>query len=127
MACRVLVVDDEATVRDLFSHVLTEAGCEVRTASDAMDALATLASEPADVVVSDLLMPGLRGEILVEQLQARFPETRIVVVSGWVGPQARAVLSERGVDAVLQKPLLTMEPLIEAVRSQAATTRAMAS
>ena len=127
MACHVLIVDDEATVRDLYARVLEQAGCEVRTAGSTLEALEALAAQPAEVVVSDLLMPGLRGEILAEEVQTRFPAARVVIVSGWIGPRTRPALIERGVEIVLQKPLTSLRYLVDAVLSPVSLAQGMAS
>lgn len=119
----VLVVDDEPSVRAVFARRLAEAGCEVRTASGALQALEALRQRPADVVVTDLLMPGLRGEILAEQLRVRFPAVRVVVVSGWIAPTSRRALDGSAVAVVLAKPLASLDSLVDAVCAPAAHGR----
>ena len=120
----VLVVDDEASIREVFARRLADAGCEVRTAGNALQALSILQDRPADVVVTDLLMPGLRGEILAEQVRVRFPGVRVVVVSGWIAPVSRRALA-MGASAVLvlEKPLASLDDLVDAVCAPAAHGR----
>ena len=57
----ILVVDDEPDVRDAVKHVLDRAGYSVRTVESAMDALAELARNPTDLVITDIIMPQING------------------------------------------------------------------
>nr|BFE70073.1 hypothetical protein GCM10020092_033740 [Actinoplanes digitatis] len=61
MAHRILVVDDDPTVSDVVRRYLEQDGCRVRLASDGTDALAAVAEEVPDLVVLDLMMPGIDG------------------------------------------------------------------
>src|SRR5258706_6293113 len=61
---RILVVDDEASLRRIAQYRLSEAGYEVELAEDGAAALAALAASPPDLAVTDLKMPGLPGEEL---------------------------------------------------------------
>ncbi len=78
---RILVADDEAAVRFSLRELLEDAGHEVREAEDGLAALATLEAAPADLVVSDLRMPGLDGLGLLERVRARWPDTLFVLVT----------------------------------------------
>lgn len=80
---QVLVVEDLDAVRRVFVRGLRRAGFEVVAAPDGESALATAAElERVDLLVSDLVMPGLSGFELAEQLSARFPDLRVLFVSG---------------------------------------------
>ncbi len=69
-SCRVLVVDDERPVVDLAARVLGAAGFEVLSASSAGQALTLIrGKKPVDLVVSDVVMPGMQGPQLVEEIQ----------------------------------------------------------
>ena len=78
----VLVVDDEAIIRDSTSMLLRAAGYEVRTAEHGFDALLQLATAPADVVISDLNMPQMSGFEFMSVLRRRFPEIVVIAISG---------------------------------------------
>ena len=81
----VLLVEDSEPVRALAKRILTEAGYEVIEAADGPDAIA-LADErdrPVDVLVSDVVMPTLSGPDLAEQLHRRWPDLKVVLVSGY--------------------------------------------
>lgn len=111
---RVLVVDDEPTVRELFRRWLAGAGHAVEVCDGAAQALRRVEAGGIDVLVTDLLMPGLRGELLAEQVRTRWPGIRLVVVSGWVPPAAMRGLAAAGA-AVLQKPIDEPGLLLDAV------------
>ena len=79
---RVLVVDDEASVRDSTSMLLKSAGYAVRTAEHGFDALLQLAAAPSDVVISDLNMPQMSGFEFLSVVRRRFPEMVVIAISG---------------------------------------------
>lgn len=111
----ILVVDDEAGIRDVMSRWLRARGYRVRTAGSADEALARMADEPAAVALCDIRMPGRDGLWLLERLREEFPDTAVVMATALneVGP---AVLSlRRGVVDYLTKPF-TPEQLADAIR-----------
>ncbi len=77
----VLIVDDEAAVRELLSRWLAAAGYEIRVAFTAETALAAMAAAPADVVMCDVEMPGQGGLWLAEQLRERYPLSAMVLAT----------------------------------------------
>jgi signal transduction histidine kinase len=78
---RLLIVDDEEPVRNLFAAYLEETyTCE--TAGDAQEALDMLAREPYALVLSDMQMPGLGGIELLRKIVERYPETAVIMISG---------------------------------------------
>ncbi|MGE0454929.1 MAG: EAL domain-containing protein [Vicinamibacteria bacterium] len=79
---RILVVDDDAGLREALEETLRDAGYEVTSAGDAAGALETLASESLDAVVSDICMPGLSGMDLLRAVRARDPDLPVVLVTG---------------------------------------------
>jgi two-component system, cell cycle sensor histidine kinase and response regulator CckA len=81
-----LVVDDEEGVRNLAARMLRDAGYEVLTAADGAEALSLVQSAQAvDVVVSDLRMPEMDGEILAGRVAQHDPACRFVFISGFPG------------------------------------------
>ncbi len=78
----VLVVDDEAMVRDSTSMLLRSAGYVVRTVEHGFDALLQLAAGAADVVISDLNMPQMSGFEFMSVVRRRFPEIVVIAISG---------------------------------------------
>jgi PAS domain S-box-containing protein len=85
----VLVIDDDRQVRDVVHRVLTSAGYRVTTSASGQDAL-TLLNEPdvaADLVLTDVVMPGITGNAFAAQLRAQRPDVKILFMSGYERPQ----------------------------------------
>jgi CheY-like chemotaxis protein len=78
----VLVIDDELDVRDAIKRVLERAGYSVRTVDNAADGLVALSAEPADIVITDVIMPKINGVDAIQSIRAQFPSVRIVAISG---------------------------------------------
>ncbi len=117
----VLLAEDEEIVRAFAATALERAGYRVLTASRGVEAL-QLCEEAAtgvDVLVSDIVMPGMGGRELAERILARSPATGIVLVSGYTDEPADRDLEGGQVPAFLQKPF-SVPALIEAVRDAAA-------
>ena len=81
MADRVLVVDDEQSLRKVLAATLQREGYEVQVASDGEEALAALDRDGADVVVTDLVMPRMDGLSLLRKVVARHPDVPVIVVT----------------------------------------------
>jgi CheY-like chemotaxis protein len=78
----ILVIDDEPDVRDAVKRVLERAGYSVRTADNAIDALAELERVATDVVITDIIMPKINGVQAIESIRKAFPSVRIIAISG---------------------------------------------
>src|SRR5476651_2687612 len=79
---RILVVDDEETIREIVSSMLTTAGYKCQQAASGMEALAVLESgEEFELMLSDLMMANLDGIGLLERTKERFPEMPVVMVT----------------------------------------------
>jgi CheY-like chemotaxis protein len=78
----VLVIDDESDVRDSIKRVLERAGFVVRAIDDAAIAIAELRRVPADLVITDMIMPIVSGVSLIEAIVQNFPAMRILAISG---------------------------------------------
>ncbi len=79
---RILVVDDEALIRETSALVLAEQGYEVRTASDGFQALVELRQSLPDVIISDLSMPNMSGFELLSVVRRRFPHIPVIAITG---------------------------------------------
>jgi signal transduction histidine kinase/DNA-binding response OmpR family regulator len=101
----VLVVDDDATIRDLVVNTLAADGFRLAEAEDGLAALASIEDRPPDAIVLDLVMPNLDGFEVLERLQQQ-PETRtipvIILTARQLSKQERRVLSQRAL-ALLTK------------------------
>ncbi|MEZ4402525.1 MAG: sigma-54 dependent transcriptional regulator [Kofleriaceae bacterium] len=121
---RVLVVDDEASMRDFLAICLRRAGHEVELASDGVAAAAALAARPADVVVSDLRMPGaLDGLGLLRAVRAAHPDTEVILVTAFASADTALAAMKEGAYDYLTKPFKVDE--INAVIGRALEKRAL--
>ena len=102
---RVLLVEDEDTVRAFATRALTDWGYDVVETTSAEEALVALESDPSgfDLVFSDIVLPGKSGTQLAEEISATNPDTRILLSSGYLFPE------ESGDD---QLPFETAFPLL---------------
>jgi DNA-binding NtrC family response regulator len=102
---RILVVDDEAPIRDILSRRLTQWGHEVVTAHGAEAALEEMAREPAQIVFSDVIMPLFDGVWLAGQIRERWPGTVIVAVSGAQEMETIVKMRKYGAIDYVTKPI----------------------
>jgi two-component system cell cycle response regulator CpdR len=80
---RILVVDDETAIRGLLESAFSEAGYDVRGAADALEAMALCTKEHFDMVLSDVVMPGMDGHELVQWLAKTFPGIPCALMTGF--------------------------------------------
>jgi two-component system copper resistance phosphate regulon response regulator CusR len=101
---RVLVVDDSERVRRVLASGLHSHGLAAETASDGAEALRLIDSQPIDVVVLDLVMPGMDGIQLLQVLKCRSEKPRILVLSARDQVEDRVEALNLGADDYLVKP-----------------------
>jgi diguanylate cyclase (GGDEF)-like protein len=102
---RILVVDDERFFRELFSEILGGLGHSVRVASSGEDALRLLGEERLDLVLTDLVMPGLDGLAMVREARRLDPELEIVAVTGREDVKLAVAAMKAGCADFLVKPV----------------------
>lgn len=113
---RILVVDDEMTVCKSIRQVLIREDCEVDMAQSGEEALRKEAEKPYDVMIVDLMMPGLSGLDLLKMLKARNPKARIIMVTGYPTMKNTLQAMQLGAMDFLPKPFLptTLRNLVAA-------------
>jgi CheY-like chemotaxis protein len=79
---RILIVDDEEDVRIALKQVLERAGYEVTVAATGNEGLDVMRREGADLVITDVIMPGVDGIATAKQIREKYRDTRIIVISG---------------------------------------------
>jgi len=121
-APRVLVVDDEERVRRLVAAMLTHAGIEALTAGGAGEAIALARAErrPIDLLLTDVMMPGVGGPAVARELLAAGRVRRVMFMSGFPGEALREDFADLGRVAVVSKPFRADE-LVERVRAELAS------
>jgi CheY-like chemotaxis protein len=115
----ILVVDDEGLIRTLLRIILEAEGYEVRLAKDGDEALMSYKERPADLVLTDILMPGRSGLEVVTELRREYPAVKIIAMSGGGAERQMSFLAEAemlGADSGIAKPF-DNERLLQIVAS----------
>jgi CheY-like chemotaxis protein len=115
----ILLVDDEEQLRELLTFVLENAGHIVRKAADGNEALESYRNDPADVVVTDIVMPNKEGTETILELRRNYPGIKIIAMSGGGrnNPQDYLKLAKTfGANMTLAKPFTNQE-FLDAVRT----------
>ena len=79
---RIIVIDDQEPIRRVVRRALEKEGHEVLEASDGEIGEQLLERSPADVVITDIFMPGQDGIVTLRQIRKRFPAVKVIVMSG---------------------------------------------
>jgi len=79
---RILVIDDQDSIRRVVRRALEQDGHEVFDASDGELGMEILESHSFDIVITDIFMPGQDGIVTLRQVRKRFPEVKVIVISG---------------------------------------------
>lgn len=112
-----MIIDDEEPVREALVAITAAAGHETCSVSDGSRALAQLSTFKPDLVVTDILMPGMEGMQTIREFRKLRPDLPIIAVSGWApyGGLSYLKTAERmGADRSIPKPV-SPRALIEAV------------
>ncbi len=104
----ILLVDDESEVRDLARDILAASGYRVLDAGNAEEALrlAHGHAESIDLLLTDVVMPGVSGPELAAQLRSQRPETKVLYMSGFALAQGQHEMLETGAGVEPGSPLL---------------------
>lgn len=111
----VLVVDDDATTRDVVRRYLVRAGFEVVEAADGVSALTVFAESRPDLVVLDLMLPGMDGLDVCERIRSRH-QTPIMMLTALGSESDRVVGLEQGADDYVVKPFSPREVTLRVQR-----------
>jgi CheY-like chemotaxis protein len=105
MADRVLLVDDEECIRDIFGSFLKTAGYECQTAASGVEALALLRSGARfDLISSDIMMAPMDGITLLEHVKVEFPAIPVVIASPVADPEVALLARRKGAVDYLRLP-----------------------
>ena len=102
---RILVVEDEEDMAVLLRRALERRGFTVDLASDGAEALATLASHPYALLITDIFMPRMNGLRLVEAARQRWPHLPVILITGLGDWQSYVRAMDLQVAAYLTKPV----------------------
>ncbi len=100
----ILVIDDEATMRDSCQQALSRDGNRVEAAEDGLKGLAMLAKESFDLIILDLKMPGLSGMDVLKKIKDSNPEAMVIVITGYATVESAVEAMKRGAYDFIPKP-----------------------
>ncbi len=105
----ILVVDDEAVMRESISDALSRDGCEVSCAGSGEAALRLLGERIFDIILLDLRMPGIGGYEVLEKIRSRRPDTIVIVITGYASVESAVEAMKRGAYDFVPKPFTPNE------------------
>ncbi len=102
---KILVVDDEEVVRLSHIRTLTSIHCNVEVVKNGNEALRVMQQRPADVVLLDLRMPGMDGMAVLKAIKQSWPETEVVIITGYPNVETAKEAVRLGAYDYLAKPV----------------------
>ena len=115
---RILVIDDDEQVRSVLKKMLVRAGYEVLSAANGKQGIRIFNENPADLIITDILMPVMPGSRLISILREEHPNVKIIAISGGGSMNQPGgylnLASDLGAQQILAKPI-NFEDLITAV------------
>jgi excisionase family DNA binding protein len=114
---RILVVDDESSIRDLLAKTLALAEYDVDTAADGRSALERLRSYPYDLLIADLKMPGIDGLSVIREAKRLKVNLPVIIITGYSTETAAIEAVNLGVSGYLTKPFRVPQVLAAAAKA----------
>lgn len=102
---RVLVIDDEASIRESIDMILSYEGHDVVGAPDGAAGIASLEGADADIVLLDIRMPGRSGLEVLEEIKSRWPDVLVIMISGHGSIETAIDAAKKGAFHFIEKPL----------------------
>ncbi len=112
---RILVIDDDPQIRALLKCFFEREGYEVAEGSNGQEGLLVYREKPADLVVTDLIMPEREGIETIIEFRREFPGVKIIAISGggFIGPEEYLCLAQKfGAERTFAKPFMLNEVLM---------------
>jgi DNA-binding NtrC family response regulator len=101
----ILIVDDEEVVRHSHLRSLAGTGCHAQAAEDGQQAIRVMEQHPFDVVLLDLRMPGLDGMDVLKIIKERWPDSEVVVITGYPTIESAKEAVRLGAQNYITKPV----------------------
>ena len=114
---RILVVDDESSIRDLLAKTLALAEYDVDTATDGRSALERLRLYPYDLLIADLKMPGIDGLSVIREAKRLKADLPVIIITGYSTETAAIEAVNLGVSGYLTKPFRVPQVLAAAAKA----------
>jgi putative two-component system response regulator len=114
---KILVVDDEATIREILKRTLESEGYQCDTAVDASEALIKMEGCAVDLVLSDIMMPGKSGVELLGEIREKCPDTAVIMVTAVADTQTAINAMKQGASDFVTKPFNLVEVMLSVDRA----------
>ena len=102
---KILIVDDESVVRQAFVRILSSDRCIVEAVDNGAEALRKMRERPFDVVLLDLKMPGMDGMTVLRTIKENWPESEVIIVTGYAALQTAKESVALGAFDYMAKPV----------------------
>lgn len=109
---RLLIVEDDSEARSLLVQMLRDVAAEVDSAADGPGAIHKLKQSVYDVLLTDLRLPGLKGEEVVCQARSLYPDLVIIVITGYADVGSAVNVMKLGASDYIQKPFFREELML---------------
>lgn len=102
---RILVVDDDASVREVIRAMLESVGFQVQLATNGREAMSRLEEGAYDLILTDLVMPEQEGIATIKEIRQKYPDLKVIAMSGAFGGDYLRIAGFLGANGTLAKPL----------------------
>ncbi len=113
---KILIIDDDSLFRDSISMYLEDQNCQILTAADGETGLQILENNQPDVILVDLIMPGMSGLQVLEEIKKRHPDTPTITISGTGVIQNAMEAIEKGAWDFITKPIIDFNVLDHSIK-----------
>jgi DNA-binding NtrC family response regulator len=113
---KVLIVDDEKSIRDLLADILSLGNHQIQTAADGETGFAAVEREGFDVIFTDQGLPGMNGMEFSARVKKIRPEIEMVLITGWGSQIDETQLKDFGIGYLVSKPF-SMKDISELIRN----------
>jgi two-component system phosphate regulon sensor histidine kinase PhoR len=100
----ILIVDDERIMREGCVRICTTLGCDAKAVGGGEACLSALQEKPADVLLLDLMMPGISGMEVLERVQAQYPDMVVIIITGFATIELAVEAMKKGAYDFISKP-----------------------
>src|SRR6266540_3848753 len=104
MAQKILIIDDDTSLRRVLEYNLQEEGYEVLTAADGEQGLRLFDEQGAELVITDVKMPGISGFTVLSSIKERSPETLVIVITAFGAIETAVEAMKQGAYDYITKP-----------------------
>jgi len=107
-----IVVDDDETLLDVLKRFLAMQGHDCEVFSSAESALDHIANKPCDILITDIVMPGMKGLQLTKEVRQSWPDTNVIVMTGFIDDFSYDQAIEAGASDFIKKPFTMHEMML---------------